>query len=80
MADHDDLRTIVLPVLRAHADDIMRCVMIGDDIATITGADWRDISDDLRAVMVVERIVGRPDDGFTLLNRVLDGRLWEAHL
>lgn len=79
MSDHDDLRTIVLPLLRANADDIMRCVMIGDEIASITSAAWRDISDDLRAVLVVERIVGRPDDDFTLLNRVLDGRMWERH-
>lgn len=79
MADHDDLRDIVLPILRAHADDIMRCVSIGADPVTITGADWRDIAEDLRAVLVVERIVGRPDDGRAMLNRALDGRYWERH-
>ena len=77
MADHDDLRTIVLPVLRAHADDILRCVAVRDDPATITGSDWRDIADDLRAVLVIERIVDRPDDGRAMLNSVLDGRYWE---
>lgn len=80
MSDHDDLRTIVLPILRRNADDILRCVMIGEDLATIRGIDWREIADDLEAVAVVERITGRPDDGLTLLNRALDGRLWEAHL
>lgn len=79
MADHDDLRTIVLPILRAHSEDILRCVMVRDDPATITGSDWRDIADDLRAVLVVERIVGRPEDGRAMLNRVLDGRYWERH-
>lgn len=80
MSDHDDLKTIVLPILRAHADDILACVSIRDDHATITSGDWRDIADDLRAVLVVELIVGRPDDGRETLNRALDGRMWEAHL
>ena len=79
MADLDDLRTIVLPILRAHADDMLRCVSVRDDPATITGSDWRDIADDLRAVLVVERIAGRPDDGRAMLNRVLDARYWERH-
>lgn len=47
MADRDDLRDIVLPILRA--------------------------------VLVVERIVGRPDDDRAMLNRVLDARYWERH-
>ncbi len=79
MADLDDLRTIVLPILRAHADDMLRCVSVRDDPATITGSDWRDIADDLRAVLVVERIAGRPDDDRAMLNRVLDARYWERH-
>jgi len=41
--------------------------------------DWRDIADDLRAVLVVERIAGRPDDDRAMLNRVLDARYWERH-
>lgn len=80
MSDHNDLRDIVLPRLRANADDILRCVSVRDDPATITGSDWRNIADDLRAALVVERIVGRPDDGRAILNSVLDGRYWEAHL
>lgn len=79
MSDRDDLRTIVLPILRAHADDLLRCVSVRDDPATITGTDWRDIADDLRAVLVVERIAGRPDDDREMLNRVLDARYWERH-
>jgi hypothetical protein len=79
MADLDDLRTIVLPILRAHADGMLRCVSVRDDPATIAGSDWRDIADDLRAVLVVERIAGRPDYDREMLNRVLDARYWERH-
>ncbi len=80
MADHDeDLRTIVLPTMRRHAASLLRCVMVGDDLDTIRGIDWRAIADDLRAVLVVELIVGRPDDGRETLNRALDGRMWERH-
>lgn len=79
LTDHDDLRTLVLPILRRTAEDMLRCVSVGNDPATIASADWRDIADDLRAVLVVERIVGRPDDGCAMLNRVLDARYWERH-
>lgn len=79
MSDRDDLRAIVLPILRAHAEDILRCVSVRDDPATVTGTDWRDIAYDLRAVLVVERIAGRPDDDREMLNRVLDARYWERH-
>lgn len=73
------LRT-VMPMLRAYAEDLIRCVSIHNDPATISGADWRDIADVLEAVCSVEQIVGRPDDEFSpLLNAVLDARSWEAH-
>ncbi len=76
---YPNLRDIVLPVLRCHANDILRCVMVGDDLATISSSDWREISGDLEAVLVVEAIVGRPDDGRLILNRALDSRIWERH-
>lgn len=74
------LRGAVLPILRAYAEDLLRCVSVGDDPATISGADWRDIADVLDAVCEAERFVGRPDDEYgALLNPVLDARTWEGH-
>lgn len=74
------LRGAVLPILRAYAEDLLRCVSVGNDPATITGADWRDIADVLDAVCEAERFVGRPDDKYSaLLNPVLDARTWEYH-
>lgn len=74
------LRGAVLPILRAYAEDLLRCVSVGNDPATITGADWRDIADVLDAVCEAERFVGRPDDEYgALLNAVLDARTWEDH-
>lgn len=70
----------VMPTLRAYAEDLIRCVSIRNDPATISGSDWRDIADVLDAVSEAERVVGRPDDEFgPLLNPVLDARSWEAH-
>ena len=74
------LRGAVLPILRAYAEDLLRCVSVGNDPATITGSDWRDIADVLDAVCEAERFVGRPDDEYgALLNPVLDARTWEYH-
>lgn len=74
------LRGAVLPILRAYAEDLLRCVSVGNDPATIAGADWRDIADVLDAVCEAERFVGRPDDEYgALLNPVLDARTWEYH-
>lgn len=74
------LRGSVLPILRAYAEDLLRCVSLGNDPATITGTDWRDIADVLDAVCEAERFVGRPDDEYgALLNPVLDARTWEGH-
>lgn len=74
------LRGAVMPILRAYAEDLLRCVSAGNDPATITGADWRDIADVLDAVCEAERFVGRPDDEYgALLNPVLDARTWEYH-
>jgi len=74
------LRGVVLPILRAYAEDLLRCVSVGNDPATITGADWSDIADVLNAVCDAERFVGRPDDEYgALLNPVLDARTWEDH-
>lgn len=67
-------------MLRAEVEDLLRCVSAGNDPATITGADWRDIADVLDAVCEAERFVGRPDDEYgALLNPVLDARTWEYH-
>lgn len=74
------LRGAVLPILRAYAEDLLRCVSAGNDPATITSADWRDIADVLDAVCEAERFVGRQDDEYgALLNPVLDARTWEGH-
>ncbi len=69
-----------MQILRSYAEDLIRCVSVHNDPATISGADWRDIADVLDAVSEAERVVGRPDDEFgPLLNPVLDARSWEAH-
>lgn len=75
------LREAVLPLLRRNAEDLLRCVSIAADPTTISGSDWRDIADDLEAVLAAERFVARPDDEYgRLLNPVLDAEMWKAHM
>jgi Asp-tRNA(Asn)/Glu-tRNA(Gln) amidotransferase C subunit len=75
------MRDTVLPLLRRTAEDLLRCVSVSADPATIRGQDWRDIAEDLEAVLAVERFVGRPDDDYgRVLNPVLDAASWRAHL
>lgn len=80
-AMEETLRDTVLPLLRRNAEDLLRCVDVGADPATISGSDWRDIAGDLEAVLAVERFVGRPDDEYgRFLDPVLDAASWRAHL
>ena len=80
-AMEDAMRDTVLPLLRRNAEDMLRCVAVGADSETISGSDWRDIADDLEAVLAVERFVGRPDDEYgRVLDPVLDAASWRAHL
>lgn len=75
------MRDAVLPLLRRNAEDLLRCVSVSADPATISGQDWRDVADDLEAVLSVERFVGRPDDEYSrVLDPVLDAASWRAHL
>lgn len=79
-AMEDAMRDTVLPRLRRNAEDLLRCVAVGADPATISGSDWRDIAEDLEAVLTVERFVGRPDDEYgRVLNPVLDAASWRTH-
>ena len=74
------MRDTVLPILRRNAEDLLRCVAVGADPATISGSDWRDIAPDMEAVLAVERFVGRPDDEYgRILDPILDARSWEHH-
>lgn len=74
------MRDTVLPILRRNAEDMLRCVAVGADPATISGSDWRDIAPDMEAVLAVERFVGRPDDEYgRILDPILDARSWEHH-
>lgn len=74
------LRGAVLPLLRRVAEDLLRCVSVNADPATISGSDWRDIAADMEAVLAVEALVGRPYDQYgRVLDLVLDSRPWEAH-
>lgn len=80
-AMEETLRDTVLPLLRRNAEDLLRCVAVGADPATISGSDWRDIAGDLEAVLAVEMLVGRQDDEYgRVLNPVLDAESWRAHL
>lgn len=75
------VRQQALPCLRRTSQDMLRCVSIGNDPATISGADWRDISDDLETILALEATVGRPDDGYgAMLDTVLDAAPWRVHL
>lgn len=79
-AMEEAMRDTVLPLLRRNAEDLLRCVAVGADPATISGSDWRDIADDLEAVLTVERFVGRPDDEYgRVLDPVLDAASWREH-
>lgn len=74
------LRDVALPQLRASAEDLFRCVSVRNDPASISGADWRDMADDMEAVLAVEAFVGRPDDEHgRILNPVLDAASWRHH-
>lgn len=79
-AMEEAMRDTVLPLLRRNAEDLLRCVAVGADPATISGSDWRDIADDLEAVLTVERFLGRPDDEYgRVLDPVLDAASWREH-
>lgn len=74
------LRDVCLPALRRTAEDLFRCVSVRNDPASVSPADWRDIADDMEAVLAVEAIVGRPDDEYgRILNPVLNAAPWRAH-
>lgn len=74
------MRDMVLPLLRRNAEDLLHCVAIGSDPATISSADWRDIAEDMEAVLAVEAFIGRPDDEYgRVLDPVLDAAPWRAH-
>ena len=74
------LRETVLPILRRSAEDLFRCVSIRNVPDSVSPADWRDIAEDMEAVLAVEAFVGRPDDEYgRTLNPILDARMWEAH-
>lgn len=74
------LRDTVLPILRRSAEDLFRCVSIDDDPASVSGSDWRDIAEDMEAVLAVEAMVGRPDDDYgRVLNPILDAAPWRHH-
>lgn len=71
------LRETVLPILRRSAEDLFRCVSVRNDPASVSGSDWRDIAEDMEAVLAVEAMVGRPDDDFgRILNPILDAAPW----
>lgn len=74
------MRETVLPILRRSAEDLFRCVSIRNVPDSVSPADWRDIAEDMEAVLAVEAFVGRPDDEYSrTLNPILDARYWEAH-
>ena len=74
------LRDTVLPILRRSAEDLFRCVSIRNVPSSVAPSDWRDIAEDMEAVLAVEAFVGRPDDEYgRTLNPILDARMWEAH-
>ncbi|UXU73843.1 MULTISPECIES: hypothetical protein [unclassified Paracoccus (in: a-proteobacteria)] len=74
------LREVCLPALRRSAEDLFRCVSVRNDPASVSGSDWRDIAEDMEAVIAVEAFTGRPDDEYgRTLNPILDARMWEAH-
>tara|TARA_B000000460_G_scaffold248815_2_gene227337 strand:- start:4066 stop:4518 length:453 start_codon:yes stop_codon:yes gene_type:complete len=71
------LRDVALPILRANAEDIFRCVSIKADPASVYRYDWLDIAPDMEAVLAVEALVGRPDDDHgRVLNPILDAAYW----
>lgn len=75
------MRETVLPILRRSAEDLFRCVSVRNDPTTVSGSDWRDIAEDMEAVLAVEAFVGRPDDDFgRILNPILDAAPWRHHL
>lgn len=74
------LRETVLPILRRSAEDLFRCVSVRNDPASVSGSDWRDIAEDMEAVLAVEALVGRTDDEFgRILNPILDAGSWRYH-
>lgn len=74
------LRETVLPILRRSAEDLFRCVSVRNVPSSVSPSDWRDIAEDMEAVLAVEAFVGRPDDEYgRVLNPILDARMWEAH-
>lgn len=74
------LRDTVLPILRRSAEDLFRCVSVLNVPSSVSPSDWRDIAEDMEAVLAVEAFVGRPDDEYgRVLNPILDARMWEAH-
>lgn len=74
------LRETVLPILRRSAEDLLRCVSVRNDPATVSGSDWRYMAEDMEAVLAVEALVGRPDDDCgRVLNPILDAAPWRHH-
>ncbi len=74
------LRDVCLPALRRSAEDLFRCVSVRNDPASVSGSDWRDIADDMEAVIAVEAFTGRPDDEYgRILNPILDAAPWKHH-
>lgn len=72
---HDALR-LALPLLRATAADLIDCMTINGDPATIAPIEWEEIAPDLDAIVAAEACVPRPDDDLALLNEVLDAKRW----
>ena len=74
------LRDVCLPALRRTAEDLFRCVSVRNNPASVSGSDWRDIAEDMEAVVAVEAFVGRPDDEYgRILNPILDAAPWKHH-